>query len=103
MHALLEEPPSVPAYEICGYGQPRIAQQLILYGRVPQHPSYSTKTTWHSKISSMHLTEHLFGVVSAMDVVERGGGVYLAMDGSWGGRHRRRRRSGPSVFVVEVR
>ena len=34
MHALLEGPPSAPAYEI---GQPHITQQLIIHGQVPRY------------------------------------------------------------------
>lgn len=46
IHALPEAPRYAPAYEICGYSQPRTAQQLILHGRVRSHPSDSKKVTW---------------------------------------------------------
>ena len=42
MHLLTEGLPSTPAYEIRGYDQPRIAQQLVLHGRVIRHPKKMT-------------------------------------------------------------
>ena len=42
VHLPSEGLPFSPAYEICGYSQPRVAQ-LILHGRVSHHPPYSKK------------------------------------------------------------